>query len=145
MARIVTVSLGGEDRVLKFTAAEAMELNRHFNKPMRRLMAEDICPTDGAGQPTYDFNHEAVIYALYMGLRHIRKMSLELAVRWFTEAIGEGGDGAVSITNQIIDAMYLSGIVRGYSVDLHKEMEPEKAAAEDETPEGKAVRPPDAP
>ena len=152
MAREVFVKLGGEDRRLRFTTREGIELKRRFNKTPKRLLHEDIAPSAN-GRPTLDFDPEVVVAALFLGLRHeLRRKESEVTVeQWFDVACKAGE--AVLIVNQLVDAIMLDGIT-GQSIDFEarraareaEDDEPAPRQAPDpEDDEGKAVRPPDNP
>lgn len=152
MAREIYVEIGGKERRLKYTTREGIELKRRFGKTPKRLLHEDIAPSEN-GRPTADFDPEVVVAALYMGLRHElgRKDTEATVEQWFDVACKAGV--AIHVVNQIVDAVMLDGIT-GQSIDFEARRaaqaaeEDEPAAATPPDPdddEGKAVRPPDNP
>lgn len=129
--KVFEVELGGKRRQLRYTPADGVALWKRFNRPLTKLLLED-CLGLRDGKPTTDFNPEAQLAVLAVGLK-----SEDATVgKWLEQA--QYGKPEVSIGDFLgvaVKAAFYSGIVNGRSIDLDEI----KTAAEDD--EGKAQEP----
>lgn len=118
------VTLGGEERKVRFTSADGKALKRRFGKPLRELFFKDVLGCDDAGrmQGTYDL--EALHAAITLGINaaNRRKVSEDQVSGWCDEHMSpEAGGNLVEIAIPVVEAAFYSGIVVGRSVDLRFE------------------------
>lgn len=141
MAKVYTVKLGGKEWPLKYSARDAIELKRRFNKPLALLLRQDVMGLEERPKPngkpgettwtpagTYDLEVQAAF--VWVGLRNDKGQPTEAKVLEWIDAHLEAEENLGPIIEPVWRAVFVSGIT-GVSVDFEK--------VDEETPaEGKA-------
>lgn len=146
------VEIGGKERALRYTFADARALVRRFG-PLPKALNEDQLGMFGVANVNPDFQ----VAFVAAGLAHERDLKqlplgeLEDKVTgWFDELCGENGPGIGSVLVGAFKAALYAGIVHGKSVDWEGELKKQvdlRTALAGETPgkgEAAAEEPPPA-
>ena len=117
------VNLGGQDRRLRYTPKDGVDLYRKFGKPLRALFEFDVLggfASDGAGLANY--NPDAQVAVLLAGLSHDEKrLTEEKLCGWIEEHYASGGT-MWDLAHVASKAAYFSGIVLGRSVNIEDDI-----------------------
>ena len=123
-----SIRLGGEDRRLRYTPGDGIQLYRDFGKPLEHLVRGDILGGfDDEGEPRNEFRPDAQATFLRLGLAHdLPRLTEKQLLDWIDEHFA-GGGSMWELVWPAAKAAYYSGIVLGRSVDLEERV---KKAAE---------------
>ncbi len=135
-----TVRLGGEERRLRYTPGDGIQLYKEFSKPLEHLVRNDVLGGfDDEGEARNEFRPDAQATLLRLGLSHdLPRLTEKQLLDWIEEHLA-GGASMWELVWPAAKAAYYSGIVLGRSVDLEERIKKAKEA------EGKAQPAPSPP
>ncbi len=135
-----TVKLGGENRRLRYTPLDAVQLYKEFPKPPEQLVREDVLGGfDEEGNPRSQFHPPAQMRFLHLGLANdLPRLTERQLSEWLEKHLEEGGT-IYELVWTAAKAAYYSGVVVGYKVDLEERIRTKREA------EGKGEAAPSSP
>jgi hypothetical protein len=114
-----TIRLGGEERRLRYTPGDGIQLYKEFGKPLEHLVREDVLGGfEEEGEPRNEFRPDAQASFLRLGLAHdLPRLGERQLLDWIEEHLAGGGN-IWDLVWPAAKAAYYSGILLGRSVDL---------------------------
>jgi hypothetical protein len=116
-----SIRLGGQERPVRYTPGDGIQLYKEFGRPLEPLIREDVLGGfDEGGEPRNEFRPDVQAVFLRLGLSHDAPRLTEKGLLDWIEEFLEAGGNMWELVWPAAKAAYYSGIVLGRSVDLEE-------------------------